>query len=154
VRELLKYMIRESDNTALWALDSLLTVQEYADARAAVGLPLPENVDDTTVSPKEYSNILRALYLSTYLRRTFSQLALSMLAETEYDKQLQGGVPPGVKVAHKVGYYQSGGSFHDCGIVYVPDKPYILCVMSRDSTLAEANAAISGISSIAYEYVT
>jgi beta-lactamase class A len=154
VRELLNYMIRESDNTALWALNSRLTIREYTEVWNAVGLPVPSSVANATVSPKEYANILRALYLSTYLRRTFSQLALSMLAETEYDAQLQGGVPAGVNVAHKVGYYQEGGYYHDCGIVYVPEKPYILCVMSKDSTLLEANTAISGVSSIVYGYVT
>jgi beta-lactamase class A len=154
VRDLLKYMIRESDNTALWALNGQLTIREYTGVWNAVGLTAPNFVDNATISPKEYSNILRALYMSTYLRRTFSQLALSMLAETEYDAQLQGGVPAGVNVAHKVGYYQEGGYYHDCGIVYVPDRPYILCVMSKDSTLLEANTAISGISSIVYGYVT
>lgn len=154
VRELLKYMIRESDNTALWALNSLITTQEYVDARAAIGLPMPKSTDEASVSPKEYANILRALYFSTYLRRTFSQLTLSMLAETNYDGQLQSGVPEGVKVAHKVGYYEDGGNYHDCGIVYAPGKPYILCVMSKDSTLTEANAAIKGISSIVYKHVT
>jgi len=152
VRELLKYLIRESDNTALWALDSLLTQQEYADARAAIGMSVPKSLDEAMVSPKAYSNILRALYFSTYLRRTFSQLTLSMMAETDYNSMLPSGVPSSVKVAHKIGFYPDGGSYHDCGIVYAPDKPYILCVMSRDSTMAEANSAIAGISSIVYNH--
>ncbi|MCX6820652.1 MAG: serine hydrolase, partial [Candidatus Aenigmarchaeota archaeon] len=100
------------------------------------------------------SNILRALYLSTYLHRSFSQLALSMMSETDYTNQLQAGIPADIKVAHKIGFYATGGYYHDCGIVYVPDKPYIVCVMSRDSTPQEANVAISGISGIVYRYVT
>jgi len=154
VRELLTYVTKDSDNTALWALNSLLTPDEYSAARAAVGLPFKSVEDDAAVSPKQYSNILRSLYLSTYLRREFSQLALSMLSETEYTNELQAGIPASVNIAHKVGFYQTGGYYHDCGIVYVLEKPYILCVMSKDSTLVEANAAISGVSSIVYEYVT
>ena len=154
VRDLLTYVTKESDNTALFALNSLLTQQEYWDARAAVGLPFVSEANDATVSPKQYANILRALYLSTYLRRSFSQLALSMMSETYYTEELQAGIPASVKIAHKIGYYQTGGYYHDCGIIYVPDKPYILCVMSRDGTPDEANAAIGGISAIVYKYVT
>ncbi|MCX6820653.1 MAG: class A beta-lactamase-related serine hydrolase [Candidatus Aenigmarchaeota archaeon] len=153
VKDLLKFAVRDSDNTALWALDSLLTPDEYIAARAAVGMPYVSQADDLKVSPKSYSNILRSLYMSTYLRRTFSQLALSMMAETDYNNEMPAGVPVGTTVAHKVGYNMYGGYYHDCGIVYAPDKPYILCVMSRNSTLEEADIAIRKISFMTYNYV-
>ncbi|MCX6820816.1 MAG: serine hydrolase, partial [Candidatus Aenigmarchaeota archaeon] len=51
VRQLLNYTTAKSDNTALWALDSLLTIQEYTDARAAIGLPYTSRMNDTIVSP-------------------------------------------------------------------------------------------------------
>lgn len=154
VHDLLKYVITESDNTALWALNSLLTSDDYVAARAAIGMPYVSQEEDLAVSPKSYSNILRALYMSTYLERPLSQLALSMMAETEYNNQLPAGVPPGIKVAHKVGYFSDGGYVHDCGIVYVPEKPYILCVMSVNTTMEEADDAISHISAMTYEFVT
>jgi beta-lactamase class A len=152
VRTLLDYLIRESDNTALLSLNSLLTEQEYVNARLALGIPAPTD-SLTLLSTKEYTNIFRSLYLSTYLRRTFSQLALSMLSETDYHSQLPAGVPDDVQVAHKVGFYKDGGYYHDCGIIYAPKKPYLLCIMSHDSSLAEANAVIKKLSSVTYEYV-
>ena len=153
VRELLRIMIKESDNTALLTLNRrVLTYSELEEAKVALGIR-SDNETDEAISPKGYSSILRSLYLSTYLRRPFSQIALSIMSETDYNTQLPAGLPADVKVAHKVGFDASSGLYHDCGIVYVPKKPYILCVMSKDTDYWQANQAISEISQKTYEYV-
>jgi beta-lactamase class A len=153
VRDLLRTMIKESDNTALLTFNRrVLTQAEYAEASVAVGI-YEENETDDAVSPKGYSNILRALYLSTYLRRPFSQIALSIMSDTDYNTQLPAGVPLDIKVAHKVGFDASSSVYHDCGIVYAPRKPYILCVMSSGTTMEEANWVIGEISRKVYDYV-
>lgn len=56
-------------------------------------------------------------------------------------------------VAHKTGYWYEGEQFHDCGIVYYPENPYILCVMTQGFSLSEANAVIANLSRVTYEYV-
>jgi len=153
VRELLRTMIKESDNTALLTFNRrVLTYEELEEAKQAIGVH-SENDTDEAISPKGYSNILRSLYLSTYLRRPFSQIALSIMSETDYNTQLPAGLPADVKVAHKVGFDANGGLYHDCGIIYLPKKPYILCVMSKDTDYWQANQAISEISQKTYEYV-
>jgi beta-lactamase class A len=154
VRELLIYLAKESDNTAIGALLSLVDDEEIGNAWFASGLPKLSNESEILVSPKEYSNIFRSLYFSTYLRRTYSQLALSILSDTDRSTQLVAGVPSDVKVAHKYGAFVDGGYFHDCGIVYVPNKPYMLCVMSRDSSRNEADEVISGLSTVIYNYIS
>jgi beta-lactamase class A len=154
VRELLIYLAKESDNTAIGALLSLVDDEEIGSAWFASGLPKLSSESDILVSPKEYSNIFRSLYFSTYLRRTYSQLALSILSDTDRSTQLVAGVPSDVKVAHKYGAFVDGGYFHDCGIVYVPNKPYMLCVMSRDSSRNEADEVISGLSTVIYNYIS
>jgi beta-lactamase class A len=153
VRDLLHTMIKESDNTALLTFNRrFLTYEELEEAKTAIGIRA-DNETDTTISPKGYSNILRALYLSTYTRRPFSQIALSIMSDTDYNSQIPAGVPENVKVAHKVGFDANGGIYHDCGIVYVPNKPYLLCVMSKGTTFDEANQVISEISKKTYDYV-
>ena len=153
VRDLLRIMIKESDNTALLTFNRrILTYEELEDAKTALGIHADNETDDA-ISPKGYSNILRSLYLSTYLRRPFSQIALSIMSETDYNTQLPAGLPSNVKVAHKVGFDASSGLYHDCGIVYVPQKPYILCVMSKETDYWQANHAISEISQKTYNYI-
>jgi beta-lactamase class A len=160
VQELLTIMIRDSDNTALFALsNNFLTSNDIIQAHLAMGLPYPTM--NETISPKEYSTILRSLYYSSYLRRPFSQLGLSLLLETNDTTQLPKELPKDVKIAHKIGVYASPnekgineGFFHDCGIVYMPGKPYLICVMSKNATQPEANRVISEVSRITYEYMS
>jgi beta-lactamase class A len=97
--------------------------------------------------------MLRSLYLSSYLRRPMSEIALNTMLYTKYNSQIPAGVPSNVPVAHKIGFYFQEGYFHDCGIVYVPKKPYILCVMSKNTNQIEANKIISAVSKIVYDYV-
>jgi beta-lactamase class A len=149
VRELLTYLIKESDNTAFYALLDVTSIEEFETARVAMGLPkinIPEKI-----SPKDYANMLRSLYYSTYLRRTFSEIGLSLMMNTDFESELTAGLPKDIRVAHKVGIDESLGYYHDCGIIY-DENPYILCVMSVNSTQEEANRVIAAISKTVYEF--
>jgi beta-lactamase class A len=155
IKELLEYLIKESDNTALRVLQTnFLTTEDILESRLAMGLPI-DGDHISYLGPKQYSNILRALYYSAYLRRTFSELALSIMSETDYNTQIPAGVPKDIPVSHKVGYLYSDGinHYHDCGIIYHPQKPYILCIMSTGADEFEADRVMSKISSIVYKNV-
>lgn len=154
IKELLESMIRESDNTAMNVLSTrFVNDTDYLEVTAIMGLPRPEK-NIITVSPKEYSNIFRSLYYSNYLRRPFSEIALSIMTETSSFNQLPAGIPPNVKISHKFGENSKVGYYHDCGIIYLPEKNYILCVMSKGGTKKEADLVISNVSKIVYEYVS
>jgi len=151
IKELLTIMIRDSDNTAMNVLASRFTTNEdYIQVISIMGLPDPSN--QQSISPKEYSNIFRSLYFSTYLRRPFSQLALTILLDTKFNSQLPAGIPEDVKVSHKVGFDVTKGFYHDCGIVYKPEHPYLICIMSQNTTQEKADKMISAISKIVYDY--
>jgi beta-lactamase class A len=151
IKELLETMIQKSDNTAMQAISkNFASDEDYLRAISMMGLPLPS--DQQAVSPKEYSNIFRALYFSTYLRRSFSNTALTILQGTIFDSQLPSGIPKDIKISHKVGFDFAMGYYHDCGIIYKPEHPYLLCIMSKENTLENANKMIGEISRIVYEY--
>jgi len=157
LRELLERLIRYSDNTASFALCRLFDADEFQDTLLAVGT-LPASPDKPgnflpPVSPKEYANALRDLYFAKYLSKPSSDLMLALMADTVCEDQIRRGLPPDIKVAHKVGFNAGSGEFHDCGIVYLPGAPYILCVMSKNNTRAEADRVISEISRWVYEFI-
>lgn len=156
VKELLIYLIKESDNTATYTLSNrILTTEEFDKARLAVGLNINTSHYGAT-SPKQYSNILRSLYYSTYLRRTFSELGLSLMSETDYNTQIPAGVPNTIPISHKIGFFFTSdgkAGYHDCGIIYYPNNNYILCVMSKNTTKQEADRVIKDISSTVYNYI-
>jgi beta-lactamase class A len=158
VNGLLKYLISESDNTALAALHrSFLNDEKILEACLAMGLPVEGN-QLLSMGPKHYSNILRSLYYSAYLRRSSSEKALSLMSDTKYQDQLPAGIPADISISHKVGFMYDENKellyYHDCGIIYHPKKPYILCIMSKDAHQAEVDRVMSNLSRTVYDYVS
>jgi formylmethanofuran dehydrogenase subunit D len=70
------------------------------------------------------------------------------------------GVPKDIKVSNKFGeqiIFDKNSKeiirveLHDCGIVYVPKNPYILCIMTKGKVYNDLSLAISQISKKVYE---
>lgn len=89
--------------------------------------------------------LLRSLYHRSFLGRRHSEMALRLLAETRYSEGLRRFLPPDATVASKYGFIdvQTDGEahreLHECGIIYRPPSPYVLCVMTstdRPGTVA------------------
>jgi hypothetical protein len=76
-----------------------------------------------------------------------------------YPGGLRAGVPPAVAVAHKFGEWQleedvpAREQLHDCGIVYEPHRPYLLCIMTRGREFATLPGVIAELSRATYEEV-
>jgi len=161
--ELINYTLYYSDNTALLSLRDSIDDADVIDAMIVLGITYKTQVEYPNskdglvfISPKDYSNIFRTLYYSGYLRRQHSQLMLELLASTSFKNGLPAGVPKNVTVSHKIGSFTREGKpyYHDCGIIYAPDKPYILCIMTSDLSLEESNQLMEKISKDAYDYVS
>lgn len=155
INELIQYALVKSDNTAARTLLHQLSADDVMEARLAMGLDWPKEKEDVTrASPKEYANMFRSLYLSTYLRRVFSNEILSLLADTPFDAQLAAGLPANVRLSHKYGVTPDEESTHDCGIVYLETHDYLICAMSRGASVEEANKVIRAVSKVTYEHMS
>lgn len=162
VKELINAMIIKSDNIATEILVEN-NPKDYEDIYKKFQLPLPSNDPNDTdfMSPKSYSTIWRALYNARYLSAPVSDEVLELLTKTSFDKGIVAGVSKGTLVAHKFGEHTNlynGGDLvehqlHDCGIVYYPDKPYFLCVMTKGPDFAKLEGVIANISKITYDFV-
>jgi len=156
VHDLLKYLVNQSDNTAQRVLRRELSEKDIDEAIIAMGLTAPPTLNSTEIymlSPKIYSNIFRSLYYSTYLRRPFSQLALTLMSETIFNWQVEAGLPEEIQYSHKIGIWASLGYYHDCGIVYLPQKHYLICMMSKNSTPEESSYFMRKVSEEIYTYM-
>ena len=144
VEQLIEHMIRYSDNNAVDLLAQNLTdtnnINAYVSTFTDLGLDpkvITDYQDNVTVS--QYSMFLRALYNATYLNRADSERALKLLTETDFTAGIESGVPNDILVAQKFGEVkvadasgsQTGKEIHNCGIVYYPDHPYLLCIMTK-----------------------
>lgn len=159
IEQALEMMIWHSDNAAYDALTDFVDYQDYLNNFRILRIPT-DNEDGMNV--KEYSYFLRVLYNSTLLSREMSEKALGLLTQSTYSNALRSGLPNGIDVAHKFGV--SGGvdakgnpvdrQLHDCGVVYIPQHPYLLCVMTKSSSdLSTIESFISQLSRQVYTAV-
>lgn len=116
-------------------------------------LEKPENF----MNVKEYASFFRILYNSSYLNKAMSEKALELLAKAEFREGLVAGVPGNITVSHKFGeriIEETGEKqLHDCGIIYYPNHPYLLCIMNRGQDYGQMQTFIKLISELAYSEV-
>lgn len=157
VHELEEATLVYSDNNAAYLLSYLITLPDLQEAYADLGVEKPEDSADYTTDVRTYASFFRILYNATYNTREDSEHILKHLAEADFKKGLVAGVPPFIKVAHKFGEQADGETglkqLHDCGIVYHPDKPYLLCVMTTGTDFEKMAGVIATLSRITYDSI-
>lgn len=158
VRELLEELLVRSDNTAYRILGRNVPESEIVAVKEALGL---EDLFDAEgeVTAREYTRILRSLYTASYLNRKHSQFLLDILNRAEWKDFLRQSVPESVPFPHKYGADAERNTFSDSGIVYIPQRPYLITVMieaekSAPDAVSKARAqeVMQAISRMAYEY--
>ncbi len=158
VNELLHYMIEYSDNNATVLLfkninqDTLKKVFSDLD----INLPSGNNSGDF-ISVGNYSFLFRILYNATYLNHEMSEKGLEMLSKIDFEDGIRKSIPNNIIVSNKFGEFFLKGNneyqLHDCGIVYHPKYPFLLCVMTKGNSLNNLKKTIQEISKVTYDNV-
>lgn len=157
VEELIRRMIVYSDKLADELL--LINVDDAAlrNVYKTLGLQCPDDRRcEVESSVKTVSEMLRILYNATYLNDEFSEKALGLMTQSEYRSELVAGLPRLLKVAHKYGERGYAGTdmvLSDCGIVYYPNHPYVLCVMAHGTDKERIGQSIRLTSQIIFSLV-
>lgn len=159
MEELVKRMLAYSDNQSYYLLFTNIQMDDLVKVYDDFGLNIngSSETDGSIVTVKNYSSFFRMLFNASYLNQADSEKVLSFLAETDFQDGLVGGVPEQTAVAHKFGERELGDSqldqIHDCGIVYYPQHPYLLCVMTKGTNIQDEENAIKQLSSAVYTQV-
>lgn len=161
VDELIQRIAKYSDNAAAKLLTAALPPGLLERVYHDLGVD-PERLKNQwfSISPKEYGAFFRVLYNASYLSKRFSEQALSYFDQSTFELGLVAGVPEGTAVSHKFGVWEDPSpgralplQLHDCGIVYHPQRPYLLCVMSAGKNYVDMAKAIATLSRFVYEEV-
>ena len=170
VSELIEIMLKESDNTARSALFKVMERIGLTDPLYDIYVSLgwdyiasinPGADSNTALDPNLYneinlkllSNIFLALYNSSYINLGHSQLILEHLANTPFNDKIRAGVPDDIDVSHKIGIASNNGTFSDCGIVYAPNRNYLLCLGSNGGDEKIASRFMDEVSEAVYDFV-
>lgn len=155
VNDLLNYMIINSDNNAAIYLASSLTDNEIKNVFSSVGLDSPVYSTEYPVTTRSYAGFFRVLYNSSYLTKDYSEKALEILTKTDFREGLRKYIPSNILIANKFGIREDQNlkQLHDCGIVYYPKHPYLICVMTKGDNFPNLSSVISNISKFVFDKV-
>ena len=150
--EIIRQILVESDNTAYRMLVHSLKASELQGVYDHLGLGSFAALN-TKLSAKRYAVVLRALYHNTYLSAENSQRLLDLLTTSHFGDYLGSGLPKDVRWAHKIGLSEQAGVFLDAGIVYLPERPYVIIAMIRSKDEAAAKKFMGELSQMVYKFV-
>lgn len=158
IKDLIYRMIVYSDNNAFTFLTKIVNPAQLDKVYSNIRMQNPRVVkDDEFLSVQTYESFFRILYNASYLSRNASNWALDILSKSEFRTGLVAGVPQEVRVSHKFGEKSDASDgtvqLHDCGIVYYPNHPYLLCVMSKGPNFELLDDVIAEISRISFSEV-
>jgi len=157
VREMAEAIARRSDNVATYLLNQRFGLQGMHQLYDMLGVITDDGIPDR-LRVKDYAAIFRILYNASYLNPVYSERILDALGRSEFRSGITASLPAAVPVAHKYGerLMDDGRTkqLHDCGIVYYPGHPYLLCVMTRGSDWNTLAAAIDKVSTAVYREVS
>jgi len=137
IEDLVRTMIIDDDSDAANLLFDNIDQNSLDEIYSDLGIEFIETKENSDyISLKDYSLIIRFLYNATYLNRENSEKALELLSETTPGLGIDTGLEKDIVVAHKYRtrtFVEKGKELveiHDCGIVYFPKHPYLLCMFS------------------------
>ncbi len=161
VQDLINKMVVDSDNGATFSLLANLNSEFLNQVYVALGIQNPgDDSQNYQISARTFGLFFRVLYNATYLSPESSEQAMKLLSQATFADGLVAGVPEGTVVAHKYGEHvlsqnnvATGVELSDCGIIYYPSHPYLLCVMTSAKDVKTADTIISNMSRAAYAAV-
>lgn len=157
VRELAYWMITKSSNLATNLLVDVVgipTVQSALDELDIDGVRILRGVEDQRAFEAGLNNEVTAHGLLKLLRliadgKAYSQKSCDEMLDIMLDQQFRsgipGGLPKGVRVAHKTGNIST--VHHDAGIVYIDErKPYVLVILTQFRADQGRGTAVADVS--------
>jgi len=159
-RDLATMMVAVSDNSATNVLIDRLGMEKVNALMDSLGLVhtrLRRKMMDLRAAregrenlstPREMMSLLESLYRGKVLNKALTDDFFKVLS-THKASYIPRDLPADVESANKPGELE--GVRNDCGIVFVPNRPYAICVMTTYLTNERAGEeAISKISVAAY----
>ena len=141
VRELIRHMIVESDNTCANMLIDMVGMDAVNATMQELGLShtvLRRKMMDFAAASQGRENMTTAsdmgrlfelLFNGQCVDGAYDMEMLEILKGQEDNCILPAQLPNMIPVAHKTG--ELDGIYHDCGIIYDKKNPFVLCILAE-----------------------
>jgi CubicO group peptidase (beta-lactamase class C family) len=162
--DLLLRMITQSSNLATNILIDQTGAKNVNKIMRSIGandIQVLRGVEDSRAFEKGLNNTVTAYDLmllfeqigkGKMVSKKASDAMLNILEQQALEGVISAKLPADVRVANKTGSIE--GVLNDSGIVYLPDgRKYVLVLLSRDASGADAKATLSAISQHIFNYM-
>lgn len=151
VRETARLSIVYSDNCAINMIIRLLGIDNIRNYMQELGGTIYYGRRHRSC-PYDIALYTKELYRFYLESPEIAGILMEDLQNTVFNDRINRYLPEDVKVAHKIGSFESLGVFNDVGIVFA-DEPYVLAVMSDGAEYGAACDVIGEISKRIYYYL-
>lgn len=153
LRECAYYLMNRSDNTAWAMLTRYLGIEAIQADLYSIGADDTAYWEPNTTTAGDVLLMLEKIAEPSFASSDLSGETLASMTDTDFEDRIPGGLPPDVRVAHKIGSYES--SFSDAGIVFYKgpegkERHYFIVVLTAGIGEGTARAAIQEISAAAH----
>ncbi len=163
VDELIYRMIAYDDNNAYTLLAADLPPGYLDQIFRDIYVNYNPGKSDDAVPFSAYASFYRVLYNASYLSKEMSEKALAFLSKSVFRDGMISGVPPNIDHATKFGERtiligtdddkKAIQQLHEFGIIYHPNRPYLMGVMVRGDDHGKLMKVIRDIAALVYEEV-
>lgn len=134
-QRIVELALSHSDNTAYRILKRELGTDLITKKMREWGMTQTD-LEENLTTADDISLFFEKLYQGELVNTAFQQKMIDDMTNTTYEEQIPAGIPEGIQVAHKVGYEE--GMISDAGIIFVPDNPMVMVIMSQNTNVNQA----------------
>ncbi|MDI3257469.1 MAG: class A beta-lactamase-related serine hydrolase [Kyrpidia sp.] len=149
IRELSQASIVASDNVATNILLDDLGIDHVKSFMQQLGGKHVIEGDNVT-SADDMALYAIKLYEFSKQHPAVAAPLIEDLEHTDFNDRIPAKLPADIPVAHKIGNWTD--QWHDVGIVYLPGRPYVISLFSRDIDQDTASQVLSTVSRMVYDF--
>ncbi|MEK6742722.1 MAG: serine hydrolase [Nitrospirota bacterium] len=164
VNDLLLRMTAYGDNDAYSLLLANLPPAYLHKVAKDLYVNYDPEVTSDSLTLSAYASYFRVLFNASYLSEEMSEKALRYLARSVFREGMASGIPPDMNIASKTGErvirtVDIEGAptdvlqLHEFGIIYHPERPFLLGVTARGGDFRDLALVIRDITSLVYAEV-
>lgn len=158
VRELIKFMIVDSDNEANLLLYSFIDAETILKVFTDLEMTAPNpNQSSISMNCIEVSKLLRVLFNSGYTLPEFSEYSMELLSQSTFSMGMKKGIPQHATLVHKFGERGYPNStfqeLSETGIIYLNNERILLTIMTKGNNQQQQAELISAITKKTCDWV-